>query len=230
MYRSAVVEGRRGLDIRAFRAVKATVKEFQERAWLTIPELGVSFGLETEEPSPTPDASAGRRVDASGAEAGRDPGTPSRPNSAMRDFFVSAAEDDQGWGSWIAWYLTKEGYTVRLESWALLAGSRSVEVLNEALESSKRTIAVLSPAYLASKQVQTAWGNAWLDDPAGLERTLIPVRVAPCEPGGLLRGIRYIDLVGLREDAARQYLVEQIRRAVDGRYRPTTAPPFPGPS
>ncbi|ONH60943.1 hypothetical protein CcI49_09140 [Frankia sp. CcI49] len=144
------------------------------------------------------------------------------------DFLVSAAEHDESWASWIAWQLEERGYRAHLETWDVAAGAVIAEALDDAIRHAQRTIVVLSPSYLQSSMVRAAWQRAWARDPAGVRRLLIPVRVAPCDPDGLLRGIRYIDLVGLDERRSNAYLLEQIERSVVGRYRPTEAPRFPG--
>jgi hypothetical protein len=44
----------------------------------------------------------------------------------------------------------------------------------------------------------------------GHERSLLPIRVRKCEPGDLVRGRIYVDLVGLGEDAARERLLKGV--------------------
>jgi hypothetical protein len=65
---------------------------------------------------------------------------------------------------------------------------------------------------------------AFVKDPTGERRLLIPVRVQPCEPPGLLAGRVYIDLVDIPEPTARQRLLAGVDQSGA---RPTTAP-FPG--
>jgi len=152
-----------------------------------------------------------------------------RQESAEWDFFVSAATEDEDWAAWITWWLEQKKYRVRYQAWDTYAGDVEANALDEAIRGSRRTVVVLSPAYLRAERVQAAWQRAWHGDPNGLERRLIPVRVEECKPEGLLRGIVYVDLVGLEERAARTHLVEQIARSVQGSYRPRKAPPFPIP-
>ena len=54
-------------------------------------------------------------------------------------------------------------------------------------ESAARTIAVLSPAYFDSKFGEAEWRTAFADDPDGEFGKLVPVKVQPCRPPGLLR-------------------------------------------
>ncbi len=126
------------------------------------------------------------------------------------DFLVSCAAADRAWGEWIAWALGERGGRVRLESRDALPGSNRVHRLDEAVRLSARTVAVVSPAYLSDVGVAAEWHAAWRADPFGLRRTLVPVRVAPCEPDGLLRDIAYVDLVGLDRDEARARLAEEV--------------------
>jgi hypothetical protein len=61
-------------------------------------------------------------------------------------------------------------------------------------------------------------------DPNGERGLLVPVRVQPCEPPGLLASRVYIDLVDTDEATAKQLLLDGVGEV---RARPTTAP-FPG--
>ncbi|WP_191304306.1 toll/interleukin-1 receptor domain-containing protein [Lentzea cavernae] len=117
------------------------------------------------------------------------------------DFFVSCSETDRSWAEWIAFHLERAGHDVRVEVRDLAPGHNRVHRLDEAVRLSRRTVVVLSPAYLADAELAAEWHSAWDADPAGVRRTLIPVRVANCRPGGLLGDLRCIDLVGL--DGAR---------------------------
>ncbi|MCT7658037.1 toll/interleukin-1 receptor domain-containing protein [Mycobacterium deserti] len=69
------------------------------------------------------------------------------------------------------------------------------------------------------------WAAKFAQDPKGLGRKLVPVRVAPCDIEGLLGQIIYCDLVGLDEEAARKRLLSQLS---PGRTKPAVAPSFPG--
>jgi hypothetical protein len=88
----------------------------------------------------------------------------------------------------------------------------------------ERTLVVLSPKYLSAEFTQPEWATAFAQDPKGEKRTLLPVRVVECEPGGLLKPIIYIDLVGLDEADAKEKLLAGID---PGSVRPRISPPFP---
>jgi hypothetical protein len=91
-----------------------------------------------------------------------------------------------------------------------------------------RTIAVLSPDYLTSVYGRQEWQAAQGADPAGFARRLVPVRVAPCAPQGLLASVVFIDLVGLTGERARARLLDGIGGARSGRVKPAAPPRFPG--
>ncbi|KPM56338.1 hypothetical protein ACG83_12405 [Frankia sp. R43] len=128
----------------------------------------------------------------------------------------------------MAWQLQDE-YLVRADAW-YPTGTNRISALEESLRFSARVVVVLSQAYLEADDMRPVWQAVLSRDPGGLHRSLILVRVEECEPEGLLRGIRYIDLVPFANDAdgAREYLIDEIRRLVEGSSRPSTAPPFPG--
>ncbi len=139
-------------------------------------------------------------------------------------FFVSYNSVDRTWAEWIAWQLEEAGYSTVLQAWDFTPGSNFVVEMDRASKLAQRTIAVLSPDYLAATYPQPEWGAAFAEDPQGLKRKLIPVRVTECKPEGLLAQIVHIDLVGLDADAARVQLLEGVRE----RAKPLEAPPFPG--
>jgi tetratricopeptide (TPR) repeat protein len=144
-------------------------------------------------------------------------------SSTPRDVFVSYNRADRAWAEWIAWVLEETGYSVAVQAWDSRPGQNFVLFMQESTRA-RQTVAVLSPSYLEADYTHSEWSAAFARDPQGAERTLIPVRVAECEPAGLLRQIVYADLVGLGEESARRTLLAAFRE----RGKPPTAPPFPG--
>ena len=71
---------------------------------------------------------------------------------------------------------------------------------------------------------QPEWANALGRDPTGANRTLLPIRVEDCKPGGMLAERIYVDLVGLDENDAEKTLFDALRK----RGKPAIAPAFPG--
>lgn len=141
-----------------------------------------------------------------------------------RDFFISYASADRPWAEWIAWQLEAADYTTVLQAWDFVPGSNFVVEMDRAAQQARRTIAVLSPNFLTASFTQPEWGSAFAGDPTGAERKLVPVRVADCDPRGLLGQVVYLDLVGLDEERAR----ERLLAGVSERLKPGAAPTFPG--
>jgi hypothetical protein len=143
----------------------------------------------------------------------------------MKDFFVSYTGVDKNWAVWIAWVLEEAGYSSVVQAWDFRPGSNFVLDMQRALQEAKRIIAVLTPAYVQSDYCGVEWAAGVAADPTGLARKVVPVRVAPCEPPGLLRAITYIDLVDLNEETARKVLLDGLN---DRRMKPQTPPQYPG--
>ncbi len=139
------------------------------------------------------------------------------------DVFVSYNKADRTWAVWIAWALEEAGYSGVVQAWDFRPGGNFVLAMHEAARA-RHTIAVLSPSYLAAEYTQAEWAAAFAGDPRGTGRKLMPVRVRECEPGGLLKQIIYIDLVGLDEEEARRELLAGFAK----RGKPPVAPEFPG--
>lgn len=140
------------------------------------------------------------------------------------DFFVSFSKHDVEWARWIAGVLELAGHTVVFQEQDMRPGHNVVRQMQLGVGAT-RTIAVLSPTYADRPYPLSEWAAAYVQDPAGVERKLIPVRVEECEPPGLLRAIVYIDLVGADRDEARRRLLDGIN---PDRLRVTEEPPFPG--
>jgi len=141
------------------------------------------------------------------------------------DYFISYTSPDKTWAEWIGWVLEEAGATVCLQVWDFAPGSNFVLEMQRAAASANRTIAVLSPDYLTSRFGAPEWAAAFAQDPGGLSRKLVPVRVRDCALDGLLRTIVYIDVVSLDEAAARKQLLDGLGAK---RGKPDQAPPFPG--
>lgn len=141
----------------------------------------------------------------------------------VKDFFISYNIADKERAVWIAWQLEAAGYTTVIQAWDFGLGQNFVLAMQKAATEAKRTIAVLSPDYLSSKFTAPEWAAAFVQDPTGERRLLIPVRVRPVELTGLLSPIIYIDLVAVDED-------ESILRLLAGislrRNKPLIKPAF----
>lgn len=142
-----------------------------------------------------------------------------------KDFFISYTAVDSIWAEWIAWELEQAGYDVVIQAWDFRPGENFVVEMQNAAAEASRTLLVLSEAYLQSSFARSEWAAAFAQDPTGDQARLVPVRVAPCEPKGLLTSIIFIDLLGLDEATARDKLLAGIEEA---RAKPPVAPRFPG--
>ncbi|WP_250279739.1 TIR domain-containing protein [Frankia sp. Cppng1_Ct_nod] len=143
------------------------------------------------------------------------------------DFFVSYTQADLAWAEWIAWQLEAAGDRVLLQAWDMVAGSHWSAVMQDGVQHADRTIAVLSNAYLRSVYGAAEWEAAWLDDPRGTDRKLIPIRVEDCPRPGLLGAVVSFDLFNLAADAARAVLLKKLEETLKGRAKPVDEPPFP---
>jgi hypothetical protein len=141
------------------------------------------------------------------------------------DFFISYNRHDRDWGEWIAWQLEKAGYTTIIQAWDFLPGGNFAADMQRATEKSKRTIAVLSETYLTSKFAMSEWNAAFAQDPTGEQGLLLPIKVRPCNPKGLLSQIQYIDLTDVPQEQAVERLLTRVRHS---RAKPSTEPRFPG--
>jgi hypothetical protein len=142
------------------------------------------------------------------------------------DFFISYTAQDKPWAEWIAWWLELAGYTVMIQAWDFRPGHNFVLRMQHATSVATRTIIVLTPAFLEAVFTQPEWAAAFASDPTGTARQLIPIRVEPCKPDGLLKQLVYLDLLGITEEYDAVMLVLDGVRA--GRGKPTIHPAFPG--
>ncbi|MGH6890419.1 MAG: toll/interleukin-1 receptor domain-containing protein [Rhizomicrobium sp.] len=143
----------------------------------------------------------------------------------MDDFFISYTSADDAWAQWIGHVLEDKGYSVIIQAWDFRAGSNFIVEMQRTAASAARTIMVLSPDYLKSQFAAPEWAAAFARDPEGLQRGLVPVKVRPCEPTGMLKPLVHIDLVGLDETEAVKRLIDRL---TERRGKPSSRPPFPG--
>jgi energy-coupling factor transporter ATP-binding protein EcfA2 len=138
----------------------------------------------------------------------------------MKDFFISYDVADQIWAEWIAWVLEESNYTVTIQAWDFRPGSNLVLNLQQAISNSRRIVVVLSEHYLKASDRQLEWAAAFRQDTETLEHKLLPVRVARCNPLGLLGSIAYVDLVDKSEAIAEQELLNAFKPRAKPSSRP----------
>jgi len=139
------------------------------------------------------------------------------------DVFVSYHRADRDWAEWIAWTLEDADYAVKVQAWDIRPGHNFVLEMQDAASRARHTLAVLSPSFLDSEFTQSEWAAAFARDPRGKKRTLIPIRVEPCDVESLLAPIVYADLVGLDEQEAARVLLGAFK----DRAKPDRRPDFP---
>lgn len=149
--------------------------------------------------------------------------------AAPTDFFISyAIRDGHTWAQWISHELERAGYRTMIQSKDFVPGSDFIALIDRGLREAAAVIAVLTPAYLNSDYGRMEWQAALRSQSGYPGRRLIPVRVAQCEPEGLLATITYLDMVGIHDvDEAREQLLSRVRHAIDGRAVAEQEPPFP---
>jgi len=146
---------------------------------------------------------------------------------SKKQFFISYNKADLTWAEWIAWELEDAGYAAILQAWDFRPGFNFALRMQQASKEAERIIAVLSPDYLTAEFTQPEWAAAFSKDPKGEKGLLLPIRVRPCEPEGILQPIVYIDLVDLEETTAKKTLLDGVKTE---RAKPPVKPKFPGAS
>jgi len=140
------------------------------------------------------------------------------------DFFISYTSADTEIAEWIAWQLEEAGYGVVFQKWDFIPGSSFVKEMRGALEYAHKMVAVISDAYFKSKFAMSEWDAAFAEDPDGMNRTLIPVRIENFDVSGLAKPRVYIDIVGCDEHMAKEKLLDGIKGK---RLKPSSPPKFP---
>jgi TIR domain len=141
----------------------------------------------------------------------------------MNDIFISYNVADRDWAAWVAWILEEAGYSVVVQDWDFRPGDNFVLRMDEAVRASDKTVLLLSNNFLRSRFTPPEWAAAFVADPTGSRHKIIPIKVAECDPEGLLRTLVHVDLVGLNEAAATTAVLQAFRP----RAKPVGRPSFP---
>ena len=145
-----------------------------------------------------------------------------------RDFFVSYAGPDEHYAEWVAWHLENEGYSVIIQKWDFRPGHNFVLMMDSALRISDKVVIILSESYLEHEFPQPEWAGAFAEDPLGLRRRVIPVRIEECKPSGLLKAIIYIDLTPFIECHDKEGAIKVLLNGISiSRAKPNVEPIFP---
>jgi TIR domain-containing protein len=146
-------------------------------------------------------------------------------NRPKDDFFVTYTEEDEGWATWISWWLERVQYRVIYAKWDFRPGENFVLRMNDAARNARKTIMVLSEKYLEAHFIQPEWASRFASDPTGMGKELIPIRVKPCTPTGLLKPLIFIDLVGVESEL--EAVITLLSGIIDASGRTTAKPHFP---
>ena len=125
--------------------------------------------------------------------------------------FISYNRADRDWAEWIAGTIETAGYKPIIQAWDFRPGENFVLRMQQAAAEANITIAVLSEAYLKADFTQPEWAAVFSQDPTGVNRRLIPVRVGECHLTGMLSSIIYIDMVNLGEQDAQRVLIDGLK-------------------
>jgi tetratricopeptide (TPR) repeat protein len=137
------------------------------------------------------------------------------------DVFISYAGGDMQWAVWLDFVLRDAGYATSLQEYDFTPGDSFPRAIHEALIASRIVACLLSPAYLASRWCSEEWQTALT------KRKLFPVRIADCNPDGLLTIQAYVDAVGLSEGEAEKRILDGLAKLEGRGVRPKHRPAFP---
>ena len=145
----------------------------------------------------------------------------------MKDFLICFVSADRAWAEWVAWHLEQAGYSVTLAEWQAPSGAGFAADFQEAARQTRNALGILSAAFLGLLRSQSNWERGLTGLPAGETRALRLVRVQNCDSGRLFQEMVVADLAGLEDLAAREALLQAVRRWTAGS---SPAPGFPGGS
>lgn len=150
-----------------------------------------------------------------------------------KDFFISYNKDDEDMALWIEQVLSDEGkYSTVIQALDFHAGSNIGVEMDNATKRCERIIAVLSSNFLSSDYTKPEWVSAFMKDPTGKCRKLIPVLIEEkLKIDGLLSSIKYIDIPKIKsklesttntdddelEMRLKEQFIEEINAVVENR-------------
>ncbi|SRR5579883_2630881 len=143
----------------------------------------------------------------------------------MKDFFISYNSHDQEWADWLAWTLGAAGYTVAAQSGGAWFTETAAVDARRSVAAAQATIVVVSERYLQSEYIRLEWASVFAPDLPRQPHNLIPIRVAECLPTGLLGQLAYVDLVGVPEDLAADFVLNALRVRLQSAQGQNTPPP-----
>ena len=148
----------------------------------------------------------------------------------MTAIFISHSSADNAAAAEMKRWLEAQGHTSLFLDFdpeaGIKGGSGWEQTLYQQLRQCQAVIALLTPNWLASK-----WCFAELVQARERGKAIFPVKVQPCEAGGLFSDIQHIDLVAQPEEGYRRLKVGLLERGLDPldifAWDPKR-PPYPG--
>jgi hypothetical protein len=129
-----------------------------------------------------------------------------------RDYFISRSSVDAAFASWIGKLIAAQGKTY-IEQSEHFGHEDFMNAMHQAFLSGARVVALYSQSYLDSGYCVREATQALKGDPANEQQRLIPLRIEPCAPAGMLN-VTYTDLLAERRQADASALATRICRAL----------------
>jgi tetratricopeptide (TPR) repeat protein len=129
-----------------------------------------------------------------------------------RDYFISRSTVDAAIAGWIGKLIAAQGKTY-IEQTEHFGHEDFMNAMHKAFLSGARVVALYSQSYLDSKYCVREATEALKGDPANEHQRLIPLRIEPCAPPGMLN-VTYSDLLAERRQADASALATRLCRAL----------------
>ena len=110
------------------------------------------------------------------------------------DLTISRAGADKAFAIWLAQLIRAQGKSTLLQD-EDFGHEFFMAQMHDALKGGARVIAIVTPDYLASDYCIKESNGALAGDPNNRLRRLVPFRLRPCAPSGMLGDIPYCDLL-----------------------------------
>jgi TIR domain/NB-ARC domain len=133
----------------------------------------------------------------------------SAPN---RDYFISRSTVDVAFATWIGKPIAAQGKTY-IEQSEHFGHEDFMNAMHKAFLSGARIVALYSQPYFDSEYCRREATEALKGDPFNKQQRLVPLRIEPCAPAGMLN-ITYSDLIAERRQADASALATRICRAL----------------
>jgi tetratricopeptide (TPR) repeat protein len=128
------------------------------------------------------------------------------------DYFISRSSVDAAFAGWIGKLIAAQGKSY-IDQSEHFGHEDFMTAMHRAFLTGARVVALYSQSYLDSKYCVREATEALKGDPANEQQHLIPLRIEPCAPAGMLN-VTYTDLLAERRQADASALATRICRAL----------------